>query len=172
MNLLVVPDINGVYPDNEVEPIEPDYDAEILERSNVNVIRANAQNMIEYVEQLGNQMNAGRVLAAAVVPINAQQRRGGRGQAAAAAPAVALAPAPVRLPQVNQMLIETERRIFDIRMKCEEDLQINQQSRGIREQDWDRKHINYLKKKKKDFDEKVAKALKCSMKEFVILYVL
>ncbi len=33
----------------------------ILERSNV--IRANAQNMIEYVEQLGNQMNAGRVLA-------------------------------------------------------------------------------------------------------------
>ena len=87
--------------------------------------------MIEYVEQLGNQMNAGRVLAAAaVVPINAHQRRGGRGQAAAAAPAVALAPAPVGLPQVNQMLIETDRRIFDIRIKCEEDVQINQQSRG------------------------------------------
>ena len=85
-------------------------------------------NMIEYVEQLGNQMNAGRVLAAAaLVPINAQQRRGGRGQAvAAAAPAVALAPAPVGLPQVNQMLIETDRRIFDIRIKCEEDVQINQ----------------------------------------------
>ena len=80
----LVPDINGVYPENtfnEVEPIEPDHDAEILERSNV--IRANAQDMIEYVEQLGNQMNAGRVLAAAaagVVPINAQQRRGGRGK--------------------------------------------------------------------------------------------
>ena len=130
----LVPDINGVYPENtfnEVEPIEPDYDTEILERSNV--IRANAQNMIEYVEQLGNQMNAGRVLAAAaaVVPINAQQRRGGQGQAAPAAPAVALAPAPVGLPQVTQMLIETDRRIFDIRIKCEEDVQINQQSRGI-----------------------------------------
>ena len=40
----LVPDMNGVYPENtfnEVEPIEPDYDAEILERSNV--IRANVQ---------------------------------------------------------------------------------------------------------------------------------
>ena len=101
----------------------------------------------EYVEQLGNQMNASRVLAAAVVPINAQQRRGGRRQAVAAA-------APVGLPQVNQMLIETDRRIFDIRIKCEEDVQINQQSRGTRVQDQNRKHLNYLKKKK-DFDEKV-----------------
>jgi hypothetical protein len=122
--------------------------------------------MIEYVEQLGNQMNTGRVLAvaaAAVAPINAQQRRGDRVQLVAAAPVVALAlalapaPAPVGLPQVNQMLIETYKRIFDIRIKCEEDVQINQQSRDIRKQGWNRKHLNYLKKKI-DFDEKVAKA--------------
>jgi hypothetical protein len=91
----LVPDANGLYPENtfnEAEPIEPDYDAEIFEQSNT--IRANAQSMIQYVEQLGNQMNAGRVLAAAVAPINVQQRRGGRVQAVAAVPAV-VAPAPV-----------------------------------------------------------------------------
>jgi hypothetical protein len=153
----LVPDADGVYPENtfnEAEPIEPDYDAEILERSDI--IRTNAERMIQYIQQLGNQMNAGRVLAAAVPPINAQQRRGVRGQAA---PAVALAPAPVALPQVNQMVIEVDRRIFDIRVKCEEDVLINEQSRNTREQDWNRKHLNYMKKKK-EFDEKVAKALK------------
>ena len=153
----LVPDANGVYPENtfnEAEPIEPDYDTEILERSDI--IRTNAERMIQYIQQLGNQMNAGRVLAAAVPPINAQQRRGGRGQAA---PAVALAPAPVALPQVNQMVIEVDKRIFDIRVKCEEDVLINEQSRNTREQDWNRKHLNYMKKKK-EFDEKVAKALK------------
>jgi hypothetical protein len=153
----LVPDADGVYPENtfnEAEPIEPDYDAEILERSDI--IRTNAERMIQYIQQLGNQMNAGRVLAAAVPPINAQQRRGGRGQVA---PAVALAPAPVALPQVNQMVIEVNRRIFDIRVKCEEDVLINEQSRNTREQDWNRKHLNYMKKKK-EFDEKVAKALK------------
>ena len=67
----LVPDANGLYPKNtfnEAEPIEPDYDTEIFEQSNT--IRANAQSMIQYVEQLGNQMNAGRVLAAAAAPIN------------------------------------------------------------------------------------------------------
>ena len=153
----LVPDADGVYPENtfnEAEPIEPDYDTEILERSDI--IRTNAERMIQYIQQLGNQMNAGRVLAAAVPPINAQQRRGGRGQAA---PAVALAPVPVALPQVNQMVIEVDKRIFDIRVKCEEDVLINEHSRNTREQDWNRKHLNYMKKKK-EFDEKVAKALK------------
>ena len=115
----LVPDANGLFPENtfnEAEPIEPDYDAEIFEQSNT--IRANAQSMIQYVEQLGNQMNAGRVLAAAVAPINVQQRRGGRVQAVPAVPAV-VAPAPVALPQ---MIIEIDKRIFDIRVKCEEDV--------------------------------------------------
>jgi hypothetical protein len=56
----LVPDANGLYPENtfnEAEPIEPDYDAEIFEQSHT--IRANAQSMIQYVEQLRNQMNAG-----------------------------------------------------------------------------------------------------------------
>jgi hypothetical protein len=38
----LVPDANGLYPENtfnEAEPIEPDYDAEIFEQSNT--IRAN-----------------------------------------------------------------------------------------------------------------------------------
>jgi hypothetical protein len=70
------------------------------------------------IEQLGNQMNAGRVLAAAVAPINAQQRRGGRVQAVPAVPAV-VAPAPVALPQ---MIIEIDKRIFDIRVEWEEDV--------------------------------------------------
>ena len=53
---------------NEPEPIEPDYDAEILKRSNT--IRANAQSMIQYVEQLGNQMIVGKVLAVALPQVN------------------------------------------------------------------------------------------------------
>jgi len=102
----LVPDANGLYPENtfnEAEPIEPDYDTEIFEQSNT--IRANAQSMIQYVEQLGNQMNAGRVLAAAVAPINAQQRRGGRVQVV---PAV-VAQAPVALPQ---MIIEIDKEFL------------------------------------------------------------
>ena len=152
----LVPDANGLFPENtfnEAEPIEPDNAAEIFEQSNT--IRANAQSMIQYVEQLGNQMNAGRVLAAAVAPINVQQRRGGRVQAVPAVPAV-VAPAPVALPQ---MIIEIDKRIFDIRVKCEEDVIMNQQSKNTRKQEWTRKHLNYLKLRK-EFDEKVAKALK------------
>ena len=52
-NGLLLPDANGIYPEmtfNEAERIEPDYDVEILERSNI--IRANAQSMIEFVQQL------------------------------------------------------------------------------------------------------------------------
>jgi len=48
-----------LYPEstfNEAAPIEPDYAAEIFEQSHT--IRANAQSMIQYVEQLRNQMNA------------------------------------------------------------------------------------------------------------------
>ncbi len=84
--------------------------------------------MLRVVEQLGNQMNAGRVLAAAVAPINVQQRRGGRVQAVPAVAAVAavVAPAPVALPQ---MIIEIDKRIFDICVKCEEDVIMNQQSK-------------------------------------------
>ena len=48
----LVPDANGVYPENtfnEAEPIEPDYDAEILER--YDIIRTSAERMIQYIQQ-------------------------------------------------------------------------------------------------------------------------
>ena len=38
INGLLLPDANGIYPEttfNEAEPIEPDYNVEILERSNI-----------------------------------------------------------------------------------------------------------------------------------------
>ena len=100
--------------------------------------------MIQYVEQLGNEMNAGRVLAAAVAPINVQQRRGGRMQAVPAE----VAPAPVALPQ---MIIEIDKRIFDIHVKCEEDVIMNQQSKNTRKQEWTGKHLkrNLMRKLQK-----------------------
>ncbi len=118
----------GLYPEttfNEAEPIEPNYDVEILER---NIIRANAQSTIEFAQQLGNQLNVDEIV---VDP--ARRRIRGNAQLVPVVPAV-----------LNNMNVEITRRIFDIQIKCEQDILNN---------------VNYLKKKK-EYDSKVAKALK------------
>ena len=143
-NGLLLPDANGIYPEttfNEAEPIEPDYNVEILERSNI--IRANAQSMIEFAQQLGNQLNVDGIV---VDPA----RRRGRGN---------VQPVPVVPAVLNHMNVEVTRRIFDIQIKCEEDVLNNEQSRDKRQSEWNIRHVNYLKKKK-EYDSKVAKALK------------
>ena len=143
-NGLLLPDANGVYPEttfSEVEPIEPDYDLEILERSNI--IRANAQSMIQFVQQLGNQINVGGIVVGPA-------RRQGRGN---------VQPVPVVPAVLNPMNAEITRRILDIQIACEQDVLNNEQSRDKRQSDWNIRHVNYLKKKK-EYDAKVAKALK------------
>jgi len=143
-NGLLLPDANGIYPEttfSEVEPIEPDYDLEILERSNI--IRANAQSMIQFVQQLGNQINVGGIVVGPA-------RRQGRGN---------VQPVPVVPVVLNPMNAEITRRILDIQITCEQDVLNNEQSRDKRQSDWNIRHVNYLKKKK-EYDAKVAKALK------------
>jgi hypothetical protein len=112
-----------------------------LERSNI--IRANAQSMIEFAQQLGNQLNIDGVV---VDPA----RRRGRGN---------VQPVPVVPAVLNHMNVEVTRRIFDIQIKCEQDVLNNEQSRDKRQSEWNIRHVNYLKKKK-EYDSKVAKALK------------
>ena len=140
---MLLPDANGIYPEttfNVAEPIEPDYDVEILERSSI--IRANAQSMIEFAQQFGNQLNVDGIV---VDPA----RRRGRGN---------VQPVPVVPAVLNHMNVEVTRRIFDIQIKCEQDVLNNEQSRDKRQSEWNIRHVNYLKKKK-EYDSKVAKAL-------------
>jgi hypothetical protein len=108
-----------------------------------NIIRANAQSTIEFAQQLGNQLNVDGIV---VDP--ARRRIRGNAQ-----------PVPVVPAVLNNMNVEVTRRIFDIQIKCEQDVLNNEQSRNKRQSEWNIHHVNYLKKKK-EYDSKVAKALK------------
>ena len=92
---ILLPDTNGMYHDttfNEAEPIEPDYDVAILERSNIKCL-----SMIEFAQQLGNQINVdGMVVDPA--------RRRGKGD---------VQPVPIVPAVLNHINVEVMRRIFD-----------------------------------------------------------
>jgi len=99
--------------------------------------------MIEFAQQFGNQLNVDGIV---VDPA----RRRGRDN---------VQPVPVVPAVLNHMNVEVTRRIFDIQIKCEQDVLNNEQSRDKRQREWNIRHVNYLKKKK-EYDSKVAKALK------------
>ena len=99
--------------------------------------------MIEFAQQLGSQLNVDGIV---VDPA----RRRGRGN---------VQPVPVVPAVLKHMNVEVTIRIFDIQIKCEQDVPNNEQSRDKKQSEWNIRHVNYLKKKK-EYDSKVAKALK------------
>jgi len=153
------PDEDGLFPEttfDDVKPVEPDYDLEITIKNDL--IRTNAQNMINLARRQNMQINAA---VGQVEPVpRANRRRGGRGAAAGndvAAGAAAVAPAAEQA--VEPMGAELIKTINAIEMKMEIDIQTNEQTRDEREIKW-KKSLDHYRKNKKEHDEKVARALK------------